>query len=242
MKEDKQDAMTEAVEKALAAAEAAADGAIEAQSAAREARTTLASGPTPKGDKRALVIAGVAAAWAAFALGAAGLVYLRSITDLREASEMQATAVGAIIEKAKALDESVATLQPDTLVRRAEMEKLLQDLKAAIGEKSGPAVTPQDLEKLRGDIVASIAEVALRPAAGAGAATEGAASKTECSELTMMLGETMRALDAVRKDLVQTPKANRPSEAAARAPSAPTKAPKAAARPKAQAQTVYSFP
>lgn len=226
----------EAVERALAAAEAAADAAAEAQAAARAvaaAPAALAAAPqaAAPGARRALVLGGAAAVCGLLSLGAAGMIYLRAVADLHEAAELQAKAAGMLIDQIGSLSGLEQAIAPETLLRKADAEALQTALAAQM-----PA-PPQDLAPLRSDLMAAIAEVKLeldalkaRPAA------------TDTTELTMMLGETLRRLEALPQT---TPaKAPRPAPAAAPKAAAAVKKPKARpAKPAVQASpSPFSFP
>lgn len=209
--------LNEAIERALAAAEAATDAAAEAQAAARAApAAALAPQPAPAPNSRLVVLAGAAAVGALLSLGAAGVVYVRSVADLREAAELQTTAASKMIEQIRGLADLSVAFDPATLARKPDVE--------AIGVQVGGLVapaTPEDLAKLRADLMAAISEITLRLGAlGERPAEAGTA------ELTMMLGETLRRLDALPKTpaaAAEKPAARPPAKPAAPRPSAARK-------------------
>lgn len=225
----------EAVERALAAAEAAADAAAEAQAAARAAAVPPPAPVAPPQDaapgaRRALVLGGVAAVCGLLSLGAAGMIYLRAVADLHEAAELQAKAAGMLIDQIGSLSGLEQAIAPETLLRKADADALQAALAAQM-----PA-PPQDLAPLRSDLMAAIAEVKMeldalkaRPAA------------TDTTELTMMLGETLRRLEALPQ--AAAAKATRPAPAAAPKAAAAVKPKARPPKPAVQASpSPFSFP
>lgn len=215
-------ATDEAVDRALAAAEAAADAAAEAQAAARAAALPPAAhqDTAPVG-RWPLVLGGVGAICGLLTLGAAGLIYLRAVSDLHDAAQVQAKAAGMLIDQIGALSGLGQAIAPDTLLRKADAAALQADLAA----RMPPA---PDLAPLRHDLMAAISELKMDlDAMKAGPA--------DSAELTTMLADTLRRLEALAQPAT--------ARAAPPARPAPTAAPKAAPRkPAVQASpSPFSF-
>lgn len=235
MTETQQDALSEAIDRALAATDAATDAAAEARAAARAVPTAApAGGEKTGGVGRGLMLA--AALGGAVSVLASGLVYLRAVSDLRATAEMQATATTVLIERIKALDALSEALAPETLARREDADRILAQMAELrpdpAPEPQAPPPAPADpglaaqITQARTDIMGALADLGLRLDT---IATGGAAAGPEAGELKMMLGETLRRLEALT-----------PASGGGRAAPAPTR-PRATPAPRPE-PSPFQFP
>lgn len=214
------DQITEAIKRALDAAEAA-NFAAEDIARISDAHRTFAD-EVARGQKRSAALAGGAALGALLGLGLGGLIWFRSVADLREAGEVQAMAAELLVEQVTRFD----AMLDDAQSREARVEAALAAMTrqasldlAKLGREQKPMDAQvatairdgvkQDLGAVKDEVLAAIASA---PAGG---------SMVDSPEMKVLLEE----LHAMVKEAVTL-------NAAAPAPSAEAAAPQAAAAPK----------
>ncbi|MBC2834766.1 hypothetical protein [Paragemmobacter straminiformis] len=217
------DQITEAVKRALDAAEAA-NFAAEDISRLSAAHRSFAEG-VARGQKRSAALAGGAAVGALLGLALGGLVWFRSVADLREAGEVQATAAELLVEQVTRFKELLDTTEE----REGKIAAKLDEMTAQVGrdlaklgrsqQPMGAEVATTIREGVKEDVDAAKAEVLAALAAGPAA---GAA--TESPEVKALLEELQTLAQGMAADRVATPA---PTQA-------PAAAPKPAARPAAR--------
>lgn len=217
------DQITEAIKRALDAAEAANFAAEDIARISAAHRTFADS--VARGQKRSSALAAGAAVGALLALGLGGLIWFRSVADLREAGEVQATAAELLVEQVTRFDEMLDKAderQDEVQASLAELtEQVSHDL-AKLGREQKPMdaqVATAIREGVKEDMTAFkdevLAALAAKPAAGAGLDDAG---------MKVLLEE----MQAMVKDVAAP--AAKPAEEAAAEPPAPKPKPKPAAR------------
>lgn len=228
------DQITDAIKRALDAAEAA-NFAAEDIARISAAHRTFADG-VAKGQRRSSALAGGAALGAVLALGLGALIYFRSVADLREAGEIQATAAELLVEQVTRFDEMLDKAEEreaaikealeamTTQVSRdlAKLSRSQQPMDAQVATAIREGVK-EDLTAAKDEMIAAMAEAA--PAASALGAPEMKVLLEEIQSMFDKAGPARAAAPA--------PGAEAPSGAEAASPAAPAKPkPKpAAARP-----------
>lgn len=134
----------EGIRRALDAADAANTAAQEIAelSAAHKAFAEAVM----KGQKRNTLMAGGAAAGAVVALMLGGLVYLRSVADLREAGEVQIEAARLLVEEVAAFDSLGDTLTAQQELVLADIATMLDEVKSEIALSMQMGEAPADDE------------------------------------------------------------------------------------------------
>lgn len=242
--------LAEAIRNALAAAEAATDAAAEAAAAIEgQLRGTEA---LQKAQRRLGVLTIAATGGALLSVAVSALVYFRSVADLREASELQAAATGAWVQKFGDIDELVSRLDVPEMAQKADLENLRTDVLTALAQNALPEDPPAaaggaDLEKLRTDVLTAIAAVELQVSD-----LKKATGGEQAAQLTMMLGETLRRLEgtagAAPAKSAEAAPAPKPKPVPVSKPaSGGSSRPKPAPKPAAAAQTApepspFSYP
>lgn len=212
------DSLSQAIQTALSAAEAATDAASEAALAVT-GHSALTAG-LRRAQRRAGLMTMGAVAGALLAVGAAGLVYLRSVADLREAAALQTAAAGAWVDRMTALDAAIAALTAPDMARKADLQALSDRLAKDL------AAAPPDagVARLREDVLAALADIDLRLTQ-----MQTGVAPAETAELTALLKQAI--------DRIGTPAAAPAARPAASAPApqpAPSPAPAPAPKPKAK--------
>jgi flagellar hook-length control protein FliK len=163
------EAVDEAIARALEAATAATEAAHEAEAVlAARSEAALAMGRLAR---RSGLMAGVAGAAAILGLGLGGLLWLRASADLREAAELQAAASAVFVERLAEmngaldrLDGGVLALEAGTGAVEGRLAALITDIETGLAEaRNAPAPTPdpaliERIDRLRADMIEAIAE------------------------------------------------------------------------------------
>lgn len=184
------DPLKDGIRRALEAASAANDAAEEFSALSEQTRKAIADALAAQ--KRASVIATGSLVGALLCVGLGGLVYLRSMADLREAAEIQAAANKATIEQAQYLAQSVdtATKAADRIAEldekfsaqidglgdrlQGEIDRIAQDsaaLQPQIATTISEKVTAS-VEQFRGEILTALAELEVKGGGGSPAVNE----------------------------------------------------------------------
>lgn len=192
------DEMLEGIKRALDAADAANEAA--ADIASLQAAHRAFAEAVIRGQRRNTMFAAGAAAGAAVALALAGIVYFRSVADLRVAASVQSEAASLLVEELTQIDHigDVVTEQQDVMKKDLLdlLEKVKDEIRRAAVEGESPApeetAAPMDaqvatairdgvkadLEAVRDEILSALAEVNL--------GTQGGA---DTAELTALIAE-----------------------------------------------------
>ncbi len=227
------DQITDAIKRALDAAEAA-NFAADDIARISAAHRTFADDVT-RGQKRSAALAGGAALGALLGLGLGGLIWFRSVADLREAGEVQAMAAELLVEQvtrfegmlddAEAREARVeAALAAMTTQASHDLAKLARaqkpmDAQVATAIRDG---VKQDLGAVKDEVLAAIA------AAPAGASmVDSPEMKVLLEEMQAMVRDAVTASDGVP--------AAKPDDAAAPGATAPKPQPKPQPKPAARA-------
>lgn len=229
--------LTDSIKRALEAASTATDSAEEAASVSEAAEKALLSAAAAQKKVVAMAAGTVTAALICGALGA--LVYIRSVEDLRLASEIQSAANQALIERIQnmtdLLDKAEATLAANQTLSDeigARFDGLGDRISAEIGQLSKEAVAMQPqmanalqkhiddgLETTRGAILTALAEMEL---GGSSAADPGMKALLEDIRSQLAAQKTAKATSAAAKP-ASKPKAR--TSAAKATDSSATKSP-----------------
>lgn len=199
------DETAEGIRRALDAAEAANEAAQDIANLSAAHREFAEA--VMRGQRRNSLFAAGAAAGAAVALALGGLVYFRSVSDLRIAAAVQSEAAKLLVEELTQMDgigdavaEQQARMRDDTL---ALLEKVKDEIRrAAAGDV--PEEDPMsaqiateiregvkaDLEGIRDEILAALAEMQVSGAAGNTAELTGAVAELKA------LVERTRTIDS----------------------------------------------
>ncbi|AWB49668.1 hypothetical protein HYN69_15205 [Gemmobacter aquarius] len=216
------DQITEAIKRALDAAEAA-NFAAEDIARISAAHRAFAEG-VARSQKRSTALAGGAALGALLGLGLGGLIWFRSVADLREAGTVQATAAELLVEQVTRFDAMLDKAEEREAVVEAALtamtEKVSHDL-AKLGREQKPMDAQvatairdgvkEDLGAAKDEVLAAIAAA---PAGG---------TMLDSPEMKVLLEE----LHAMVREAVAAPATN-----AAAATSEPAKAPAPKPKPK----------
>lgn len=230
--------LAEAIRNALAAAEAATDAAAEAAAAIEgQVRGTEA---LQKAQRRLGILTIAATGGALLSVAVSALVYFRSVADLREASELQAAATGAWVQKFGDIDTLLTRLDVPAVAQKADLETLRADVLTALAQNSAPAGAAPgsaDLDRLRTDVLTAIAQVELQVGD-----LKKLSGGEQAAQLSMMLGETLRRLEAAG-----TPPVTKPAAAPAPKPKPASRPASSPSRPAAAAQNApepspFSYP
>ncbi len=137
------DQITEAIKRALDAAEAANLAAEDIDRISAAHRAFAAD--VARGQKRSAALAAGAALGGVLALGLAGLIWFRSVADLREAGEIEATAAELLVEQVTRFDKML----DDAEARQADIKAQLQAMTEQVGydlAKLGREQKPMDAQ------------------------------------------------------------------------------------------------
>ncbi len=233
------DQITEAIKRALDAAEAA-NFAAEDISRISAAHRTFAES-VAKGQKRSAALAAGAAFGAVLGLGLGGLIWFRSVADLREAGEVQATAAELLVEQVTRFDtmldkaEERQTEIKDALA--AMTEQVSHDL-AKLGREQKPMDAQvatairdgvkQDMTEAKDAILAAMAK-----APAPGAALGGPEMKVLLEEMHAMMRD--EAVPAAGGDASAAPAAKAQDKPAQKPVVKPAAKPAAKPKPAAKA-------
>ncbi len=211
------DEITEAIKRALDAAEAAnfaAEDIARISAAHRSFADSVA-----RGQKRSAALAGGAALGALLGLGLGGLIWFRSVADLREAGEVQATAAEILVEQVTRFDAMLDQAEEREAAVKASLAALTEQVSndlAKLGREQKPMdaqVATAIRDGVKEDLTAAkdevIAALAAAPAGG---------SVLDSPEMKVLLEE----LHSVVTQVNAAPAA-KPAEAVAPATAAPAK-------------------
>ncbi len=226
------DAVDHGIRRALEAADAANEAAQDMAELSAAHRAFAEA--VMAGQKRNTLLAAGAAGGAAVAMVLAGLVYFRSVGDLRIAAEVQTEAAKLLVEEVKQIDGIGDTVEAQQATMKEDLLATLELVKDEVRRAAMAAVTPepepepepeedlmaaqvatairegvkQDMDMLRDEILMALAEVDL-----------GAAGDQEMAEL--LAG--VRALVAARgtEGAAAAQPQERPASRPASAPAAP---------------------
>lgn len=177
------DETNDSIRRALEAAEAANDAAndLAQLSAAHKAFAAAVI----KSQRRNTAIASGAALGTVVALGLAGLVYFRSVADLREASEVQATAAELLVEQITRFEELLPLVeekQHELIVALADSTQKITDEMAKQARENKPmdaqiatTITESvhgELAKMQEELTNMLAELDLKGGSGGAASPE----------------------------------------------------------------------
>ena len=171
------DPITDSIRQALQAAAAATDAADECAVISTQTRKVIADATS--GQRRMTAVAGGALVGAIVCAGLSGLVYLRSMADLREAAELQAAANKVAIEQIQSMQTKLAaadaTVQALTQLEGeigARFDGLGDRIKSDLAEFAADAAVMQPqmaaaiqthvdtgLKQTRGEILTALAEL-----------------------------------------------------------------------------------
>lgn len=222
------DQITEAIKRALDAAEAA-NFAAEDIARISKAHQSFADG-VARGQKRSSALAGGAAVGALVALALGGLIWFRSVADLREAGEVQATAAELLVEQVTRFQELLDASEE----REAKVQAKLDEMTQQVGRdlaKLGRSQQPMDAQvasAIRDGVKADLDAVKADLIAAMAAAPAGNAA--ESPEVKVLLEELKSLADGMVAERTAKP-APTPEPAAAPKPAA-----KPAARPRKPAE------
>lgn len=219
------DQITEAIKRALDAAEAA-NFAAEDIARISAAHRNFADEVAQR-QKRSAALAGGAALGALLGLGLGGLIWFRSVADLREAGEVQAMAAELLVEQVTRFDAMLDKAEE----REAKIEAALAEMTDQVSRdlaKLGREQKPMDAQMatairdgVKEDLGAAkdevLAAIAAAPAGG---------TMVDSPEMKVLLEE----LHAMVKEAVAAPAAQ-PVAAVAPSAAAPKPKPKPATRP-----------
>lgn len=216
------DQITEAIKRALDAAEAA-NFAAEDIARISKAHQTFADG-VARGQKRSSALAGGAAVGALVALALGGLIWFRSVADLREAGEVQATAAELLVEQVTRFQELLDTSEEREAKVQAKLDAMTEEVGRDLA-KLGRSQQPMDAQvatAIRDGVKADLDAVKADLVAAMAAAPAGNAA--ESPEVTALLEELKSLADGMAAERAAKP-----------APTpAPAVAPKPVARPAAR--------
>lgn len=214
------DQITEAIKRALDAAEAA-NFAAEDIARISAAHRSFADGVV-RGQKRSAALAGGAALGALLGLSLGGLIWFRSVADLREAGEVQATAAEILVEQVTRFDAMLDQAEEREAAVKASLAALTEQVShdlAKLGREQNPMdaqVATSIRDGVREDLTAAkdevIAALAAAPAGGVA---------LDSPEMKVLLEE----LHAVVKQVGSAPAAQ-PAGALAEPAKAPVPKPK----------------
>lgn len=233
--------LAEGVKRALEAASIANDAAEEVATLSEQSRKAVQDALASQ--KRLTSIALGALVGSVISLGLGGLIYVRSVADLREAAELQALANKATIEQIQSLSKTLEAAQGtltdlgainDQIAARIDglADRFSGDLRSFADEAA--AVQPQfasaiqkhiddGLLQTRGEILTALAEM------------EAAAGKSGVTD-----PDLVRLLTEVR-DRLKSPAPAKTQSKSSAAPK-PKAKPKAVSRPEGAANSPFSYP
>lgn len=226
------DETTEGIRRALDAAEAANEAAqdIAELSAAHRAFAEAVM----KGQRRNTLFATGAAAGAVVAIALGGLVYFRSVADLRVAAAVQSEAAALLVEELKQFDHIGDAVQEQQDRMKTDLLELLEKVKdeirrAAVEGEPAVAATPavdpgmadairagvkEDLRAIADEIMQALAEISLQ-AAPAGTGAELQAALADLKAAAERLGSPAAAPRPAAEAPAARPTKPRPKPAAA---------------------------
>lgn len=149
---DHTESLADSIRRALEAAAAATDAAEEASLISEQTQTALAASIASQ--RKLVAVASGALGAAAVSIVLAGLVYLRSTADLREAAEIQAAASKAAIEQIQTMNTTIATAQ-EALTNINGMNDLIGARIDGLGDRMA-----LDFEKVAADSLAMQPQIA----------------------------------------------------------------------------------
>lgn len=216
------DQITEAIKRALDAAEAA-NFAAEDIARISAAHRAFAE-DVARGQKRNSALAAGAAVGALLALALGGLIWFRSVADLREAGEVQATAAELLVEQVTRFDAMLDSAE----ARQEEIRATLEAMTAKVGSdlaKLGREQRPmeaqvasairegvnQDLTAVKEELLAALAK------AGAGSAMDSPEMKALLQEMHAMVAAATAPAKPVAEAPAAAPKAKPRAKPAPRA-------------------------
>ncbi|MEZ5753683.1 MAG: hypothetical protein R3D90_02575 [Paracoccaceae bacterium] len=180
------DETDEGIRRALDAAQAANDAAQDMAELSAAHRAFAEA--VMQGQRRNTMLAAGAAAGAAVALVLGGLVYFRSVADLRDAAAVQGDAAKLLVEELKLIDGIGDTVAEQQAVMKTDLLATLETVKdevrraamsAAAPEPAPPAAEMEaqmaqairdgvktDMEAMRDEILTALAEMEMEMAGG----------------------------------------------------------------------------
>ena len=231
---DTDDRTTDGIRRALEAAEVANDAAQELADLSAAHRAFAEA--VIKGQRRNTMIASGALAGSVLAVALGGLVYFRSVADLRMAAAVQAEAAALLVEEVKQIDGIGDTVEAQQATMRADLLALLEQVKDEIRIAGADALklpetgqmdaqmaeairagVKTDLDALHGEVMEALAEIKVD---GIGA----------------NMGELRALIAEIKARGAAAPAEARPSAAPAPAPAAQTGTPRTT-RPATRAAT-----
>jgi hypothetical protein len=196
---DDPDAMTDAIDRALRSAEVANDAADDMARLSADHRAF--ADRVTQGQRRLTLLASGAALGAGTALVLGGLVYFRSITDLRDAAGLQAEAAKLMVEQIHKIGEALDKADAQGQATAAGLVSLTSDVKAGfdtIGQAVAAAASDpmaaqmatalrngvkDDVRAATGEVLTALAEIDLKLGAGGAPVTDLTALLTEVRAL-----------------------------------------------------------
>lgn len=155
--------LSDSIRRALEAAAAANDAAEESSAVVNQSRAAIAAAVASQ--RKLTAIAGGALAASTISIVLAGLVYLRSTADLREAAELQAAANKAGIEQMQSINSTIKAAE-EALVTISDLndkieaqfvglgDRISDDLASVIAESS--ALQPQIASSIKETVETSL--------------------------------------------------------------------------------------
>lgn len=150
------DKADEGIRRALDAAQAANDAAQDMADLSSAHRAFAEA--VMQSQKRNTQIATGAAIGAAVALVLSGLVYFRSVGDLRIAAAVQADAAKLLVEEVKQIDGIGDTVEAQQAQMKEELMATLHVVTTEIEDAARAAITPPPSEDMQAQMAASIRE------------------------------------------------------------------------------------
>lgn len=201
------DTTDEGIRRALDAADAANTAAQEIAELSAAHRDFAAA--VMKGQKRNTLMAGGAAVGAVVALMLGGLVYLRSVADLREAGEVQVEAARLLVEELNGFDKIGDTLTAQQNLVLEDIAEMLDEVKSEIAvsmhadeDPMGPQIATairdgvkEDIGVMREELLQALAEMDQTLADGT-AAAPGMGMETLVEQMAALIAK-VDALGAV---------------------------------------------
>lgn len=230
------DETDEGIRRALDAADAANTAAQEIAELSAAHRAFAEA--VMKGQKRNTLMASGAAVGAVVALMLGGLVYLRSVADLREAGEVQVEAAKLLVEELNTFDSigDTITAQQDLVLKdiaemleevRSEIAVSMQSDESPMDAQMATAIrdgVKQDLQLFRDELFQALAEMDLKLSEGG--AVAGGPEMEALLEHMATLTAKVGALEAAP---AEPPAPAQPAAASSNRPTKPK--PKPAAEP-----------
>gem|GEM_PF-5260801 len=246
----------EGIRRALDAAQAANDAAQDMAELSSAYRSFAEA--VMKGQRRNTQIAVGAAMGASVAMVLAGLVYFRSVEDLRIAAAVQAEAAGVLVEEVKQIDGIGDTVEEQQAKMREELVAALHVVKTDIQDAARTAMTPPegemeaqiatmirdgvktDLDAVRDELMQALAETAL--SSGSGGLTANEMSELLAGVKLLVDGSGSGPASGGGAARATEPAAGATGQAEPAAGSSGTRGTKPRANPKAAEPNPFAYP